>query len=334
VNRVADALSQRPRIFSVLPLQTNLREKILTLQRDDDWYKEVEDFIGQNTMMVPRFEGFTFDDDGLLRFRGRIYVPPNDELRMLILSEAHRAVYMAHPGVTKMRADLKPLFFWKGMKADIVNFVARCLECQQVKAEHRHPAGLLQPHAIPESKWEVISMDFIVGLPLTARRHDSIFVVVDTLTKSAHFIPVRTTYQAPDIARVFISEIVRLHGVPKKIISDRGSVFTGRFWTSFQEALGTQLNFSTAYHPETDGQTERTNQTLEDMLRMYVMDQQKRWEEFIPLVEFAYNNSYQSTIKMAPFEFLYGRPCRTPLSWDRLEDRVLVGPEAIQEMEE
>jgi hypothetical protein len=146
---------------------------------------------------------------------------------MLILSEAHSAVYMAHPGVTKMRADLKPLFLWKGMKADIVNFVARCLECQQVKAEHRHPARLLQPHAIPESKWEVISMDFIVGLPLTARRHDSIFVAVDTLTKSAHFIPVRMTYQETDIARVFISEIVRLHGVPKKIISDRGSVFTG-----------------------------------------------------------------------------------------------------------
>jgi hypothetical protein len=134
---------------------------------------------------------------------------------------------MAHPGVTKMRADLKPLFFWKGMKADIVNYVARCLECQQVKAEHRHLTGLLQPHAIPESKWEVISMDFIVGFPLTARRHDSIFVVVDTLTKSAHFIPVCMTYQAPDIARVFISEIVRLHGVPKRIISDRGSVFTG-----------------------------------------------------------------------------------------------------------
>jgi hypothetical protein len=143
-------LSRRPRIFSVLPLQTNLREKILTLQRDDDWYKEVEDFIRQNTMMVPRYEGFSFDSDGLLRFRGRIYVPPNDELRMLILSEAHRAVYMAHLGVTKMRADLKPLFFWKGMKADIVNFVAICLECQQVKAEHRHPVGLLQPHSIPE----------------------------------------------------------------------------------------------------------------------------------------------------------------------------------------
>jgi hypothetical protein len=128
--------------------------------------------------------------------------------------------------------------------------------------------------------------------------------------------------------------MVRLHGVPKKIISDRGSVFTGRFWTSIQEALGTQLKFSTAYHLETDGQTERMNQTLEDMLRMSVMDQQKHGEESLPLVEFAYNNSYQSTIKMAPFEFLYGRSCQTPLSWDRLEDRVLVGPEVIQEMEE
>jgi hypothetical protein len=139
---------------------------------------------------------------------------------MLILSKAPRAVYVAHPGVTKMRAELKPLFFWKGMKADIVNFVAICLECQQVKDEPRHPTGLLQPHAIPESKWEVISMDFIVGLPLMARRHDLIFVVVDTLMKSAHFIPVCTVYQAPDIARVFASEIVRLHGVPKKFISD------------------------------------------------------------------------------------------------------------------
>jgi hypothetical protein len=113
------------------------------------------------------------------------------------------------------------------MKAEIVNYMARCLECQQVKAKHRHPKGLLQPNAILESKWEVISMDFIVRFPLTTRRHDSIFVVVDTIMKSAHFIPVRTTYQAPDIAIFFISEILRLHGVPKRIISDEGSMFTG-----------------------------------------------------------------------------------------------------------
>jgi len=149
-------------------------------------------------------------------------------------------------------------------------------------------------------------MEFIVGLPLMARRHDPIFVVVDILTKSAIFIPVHMSYQALDIDRVFISEIVRLHGVPKRIISDRGLVFTSRFWTSFQDTLGTQVNFSMTYQLETDGQTERMNQTLEEMLRMYVMDQQKCWEEFFPLVEFSYKNSYQSTIKMVPFDFLYG----------------------------
>jgi hypothetical protein len=123
---VADVLSRRPHIFLVFPLQTNLHERILTIQRDNDRYKEVENFIGKNTMMVPRFEGFTFEKDELLRFKDRIYVPPNDELRSLTLNEAHREIYMAHPVVMKMRVDLKLLFFWKGMKADIVNYVAIC----------------------------------------------------------------------------------------------------------------------------------------------------------------------------------------------------------------
>jgi hypothetical protein len=127
---------------------------------------------------------------------------------------------MAHPGVMKMKKNLKPLFFWKGLKAYIVSYMVRCLEFQQVKVEHRHPTGLLRPHGIPKLKWEVISMDFIIGFPLTARRHDSIFMVVETLTKSAHFILVRMTYQVVDISRVFFSEIVRLHGVPRRIILD------------------------------------------------------------------------------------------------------------------
>ena len=122
-----------------------------------------------------------------------------------------------------MYADTKKLFFWAGMKCDITQFVAKCLECQQVKADHCHPAGLLQPHDIPMSKWETISMDFITGLPLTSQRHNAILVVVDKLTKSAHLIPVRDTYDVADVARVFINEIIRFHGVPKKIISDRDS---------------------------------------------------------------------------------------------------------------
>jgi hypothetical protein len=176
--------------------------------------------------MVPKYEGYSLENDGLLICNGRIYVPPNDKLRGLILNESHRAIYKDHLGVTKMKAYIDPLFFCRGMKVDIVNYVDRYIECQQVNIEHRHLAGLLHPHVIPESKWEVISMEFIIGFPLMARRHDSIFVVVDTLMKRENFILVCTTYQAQEIARVFINKIVRLHGVPRRIISDHGSMFT------------------------------------------------------------------------------------------------------------
>jgi hypothetical protein len=220
------------------------------------------------------------------------------------------------------------------MKHDVVHFIAKCLECQQVKADHHHPVGLLQPNDVPMSKWEVISMDFVVGLPLTYHRHNAILVIVDKLTKSAHFILVRDTYDVTDVACMFVSEVIRLHRIPKKIISYRDSRFTSRFWTGLQSTLGTQLILSTTCHPETDGKTERENQVMEDMLRMYVMDNQTQWEKYLPLVEFAYNNSFHSSIRMPPYEALYGRPCKTSLSWDRLEDQVTVGPELIQEMEE
>jgi hypothetical protein len=156
MNKVEDALSQRPCIFSLIPLQMNLQEKILTIQFDDDWYKEVKETIEQDTMMVPKFEGYILDKDELMRYNNQIYVSPRDKLRSLILSQSHREMYMAHPRVTKIRTYLNTLFFWKGMKVDIVSYASRCLECQQVKGEHRHPIGLLQPHTIPESKWEVI----------------------------------------------------------------------------------------------------------------------------------------------------------------------------------
>jgi transposase InsO family protein len=176
-------------------------------------------------------------------------------------------------------------------------------------------------------------MDFVVGLLLTSHRQNAILVIVDKLTKSAHFILVRDTYDVTDVERVFVSGVICLHGIPKNIISDRESRFTSSFWTSLQSSLGTQLNLIIAYHPETDGKTERVNQVMEDMIRMYVMDNQTQWEKYLPLVEFAYNNNYHSSIEMPPYEALYGRPCRIPLSWDRLEDQVTVGPELIQEME-
>ena len=193
------------------------------------------------------------------------------------------------------------------MKRDVSEFVTKCLVCQSVKAKHQVPSGLLQPIRIPEWKWDRNTMDFVVGLPLTGRRHDSVWVVVDRLTKSAHFLPVRTDYSLDQLAELYIKEIVRLHGILVSIISDRDPRFTSRFLGKFQEALGTRLNFSTAFHPQTDGQSKRVIQILEDMLRSCVIDLEGGWDRHITLVEFVYNNSFQSSIGMAPYEALYGR---------------------------
>ena len=146
------------------------------------------------------------------------------------------------------------------------------MECQLVKVEHQHPDGLLNPLAIVEWKWDTVSIDLIIGLHRTKYQHDSVMVVVDTLKKAAHFIPVKSTFGTTQVADVFLKEVVRLHGIPKMIVSDRDAKFTAAFWKGLFGGMGTKLNFSTAYHPQTDGQTERTNQILEDMLRTYVMD--------------------------------------------------------------
>jgi hypothetical protein len=182
-----------------------------------------------------------------------------------------------------------------------------------VKVEHQRPAGLLQPLKIPEWKWEEIGMDFIVGLPRTQARYDSIWVIVDRLTNVAHFILVKMTYSGAKLAELYVSRIVCLHGVPKKIVSDRGSQLTSKFWEKLHESKDTKLNFSFAYHLQMDGQTKRTNQILEDMLRACALKYGKGWDKSLPYAEFSYNNSYQASIQMAPYEALYGRQCRNPL---------------------
>ena len=220
------------------------------------------------------------------------------------------------------------------MKRDISEFVTKCLFFQRVKAENQVHSGLLQPIRILEWKWDRIIMDFVVGLPLTRRKHDSIWVVVDRLSKSAHLLPVRTEYSLDKLADLYIKEIVRLHEIPISIISDRDLRFTSRFWGKLQESLGTRLNFSTTFHPQTDGQSERVIQILEDMLRSYVIDYEGSWDRYIPLVEFVYNTSFQSSIGMTPYEALYGRKCRTPLCWLKLSEKKVIGSDLIQETEE
>jgi hypothetical protein len=211
-------------------------------------------------------------------------------------------------------------FWWAKMKIEIARYVARCDTCECFKAIHMMTAGPLQSLPIPTWKWEDISMDFIVELPRTTKGYDSIWVIIDRLTKIAHFLPVKTDHPITVYAQLYIARILSLHGVPKTI--------------ALHKSLGTKLLRSSAYHPQTSGQTERVNQILEDMLRACVLEFPQKWDECLPLVEFSYNNSYQESIKMAPFEALYGRRCRTPLNWSEPGKRHFFRPDMVNEIEE
>ncbi|GJT25733.1 putative reverse transcriptase domain-containing protein [Tanacetum coccineum] len=220
------------------------------------------------------------------------------------------------------------------MKANIATYVSKCLTCTKVKAEHQKPSGLLVQPKILEWKRKKITMDFVTKLPETANGYDTIWVIVDRLTKSAHFLPMRENDLMEKLIKLYMKEVVTRHGVPVSIISDRDGRFTSLFWQALHKALGTRLDMSTAYHLETDGQSERTIQTLEDMLRTCVLDFGKNWDRHLPLVEFSYNNSYHTSIKAAPFKALYGRKCRSPVCWAEVGDAQLTGPAIIHETTE
>ncbi|GKB57806.1 putative reverse transcriptase domain-containing protein [Tanacetum coccineum] len=213
--------------------------------------------------------------------------------------QMERKLWTVYGFPDKMYHDLRDMYWWPGMKRDIATYVSKCLTCSKVKAEHQRPSGLLQQPEIPEWKWDKITMDFITKLPKTKSGHDTIWIV----------------------AR---------HGVPVSIISDRDGRFTSRCWQTVQKALGTRLDMSTTYHPQTDGQSERTIQTLEDMLRACVIDFGGNWDVHLPLAEFSYNNSYHSSIRCAPFEALYGKKCRSPVLWAEFGESSLIGPELFE----
>ncbi|KAK8931451.1 hypothetical protein KSP39_PZI016502 [Platanthera zijinensis] len=345
-NVVADALSRRGSCFYLLTQQEELvreleRLDIVVVPRGSfgsawlSWMEiscDIRDRIRTAIPLDPKMaeiwisvqsgqkERFSIQDE-LLFHDGRVCIPDVSHLREDILFEAHNSRYSIHPGSSKMYADLKKTVWWPGLKSDVADYVGKCETCKLVKAECQRPGGKLQPLPIPEWTFEDISMDFIHGLPRSQSGNDSLWVIVDRLSKVAHFIPLRKTDQGPKLAQLYIDEIVRLHGVPKTIVSDRDGRFTSREWRHVQERLGTRLHFSTAFHPQTDGQTERTNRTLEDLLRMCILDFGGKWEKYVTLVEFSYNNSFQASIGMAPFEALYGRRCRTPLCWAESEER-------------
>ncbi|GJY73912.1 reverse transcriptase domain-containing protein [Tanacetum coccineum] len=227
--------------------------------------------------------------------------------------------------------DLRTVIMHESYK--YITLFYRCLTCAKVKAEHQRPSGLLVQPEIPQWKWDNITMDFVMKLPKSSQGYDTIWVIVDRLTKSAIFMPMRETDPMDKLARMYLKEVVTKHGIPVSIICDRDPRFASNFWRSLQKALGTSLDMSTAYHPQT-GQSKRTIQTLEDMLRACVIDFGNGWVKHLPLVEFSYNNSYHASIKAAPFEALYGRKCRSPVCWAEVGQVQLTGPELVQETTE
>jgi hypothetical protein len=221
-----------------IAVEPTLQDSIIMAQLHDEGVKIIKQQLAQGE---EKYKYFQVDHKEILWYKGRIVVPKDHQLRKKILDEAHLSTFSMHPGSTKMYQDLRQNFWWTRMKREIARYASECDICQRVKASHLKIASVLQPLPIPSWKWEDISMDFIVGLPNTSQRHDSICIIVDRLTKTAHFQPVHTTYYAKKYAEIYLDQIVRLHGVPKMIISDRGAQFIAHFWEQLQHSLGTKL---------------------------------------------------------------------------------------------
>nr|GEW54301.1 putative reverse transcriptase domain-containing protein [Tanacetum cinerariifolium] len=281
----------------------NLPKQILNAQSKA---RKEENFINEDLQgMINKLEPRA---DGTLCLNNQSWIQCFGDLR-------------AHPGSDKMYQDLKKLYWWPNIKAEIATYVSKYLTCAKVEIEYQKPSGLLVQPEIPQWKWENITMDVVTKFPKTTAGQDTIWVIVDRLTKSAYFLLMIEDDTLEKLTRQYLKEVVSKHEVPVSIISDRDGKFTLHFQKSLNKALGTRLDTSTTYHPETDGQSERTIQTLEDMLRACVLNFRKGWDKHLPLVEFSYNNSYHTNIKDVLFEELYGRKCRSPICWAEVGDK-------------
>jgi len=244
-------------------------------------------------------------DNGIIRYKNKLWIAQNSALQTKIIAAFHSSAIGGHSGTTATYQRLKTHFAWKGMKMAVEDFVKQCSVCQQAKHTNHSPPGLLQPLPIPEGVWMDISMDFIEGLP-KSNGYSVIMVVVDRLTKFAHFVAVKHPYTASTIAQLFMDNIVKLHGLPNSIVSDRDTIFVSVFWKELFKLYRVNLQLSTAYHPQSDGQTERVNQCLELYLRCAVQDSPKTWHSWLSLAQLWYNSTYHSSLGCSPFKALYG----------------------------
>src|ERR1700742_267889 len=290
----------------------SLRTKILEALREDE--------LAKSHYEQPELP-WSKSNSGLLLYEGRVYVPDSNELRLRILCDKHDHPTAGHQGSRKTFELVRREYHWPHMRKFVSEYCHTCDACPRAKPSRHKPYGLLKQLPIPERPWESISLDFIVELPsskseLDSRTYDAILVIVDRLTKMSLFIPTVGTLDAQGLARLYLLHVFSKHGIPTDIVSDRGSLFTSNFITSLAQLLGMKLNFSTAYHPESDGQTERMNQSLEGYLQLYCNYQQDDWPDLLPIAEFAYNNAPHSATQVSPFFTNYGYNPHATLSLD------------------
>ena len=248
-------------------------------------------------------KGF-IEKDGLLYYNDLLYIP--QKLRLSILTSRHDSITAGHFGTRKTLDLIARDYWWPHMHVEIKHYVETCDTCQRTKSSRKKYSGTLQPLPTPSERWEVVTMDFITDLPV-CQGYDSICTIVDKFTKMAHFWPCQKSISSNDTALLYIDKVWRLHGFPKRIISDRGAQFMSDFWKIFLGKLGAERVMSTAYHPETDGQSERVNGVINQYLRVYTSYLQDDWVELLATAEFSYNNSWQASIKTTPFIANFGR---------------------------
>jgi len=306
--------------------QSDLTTQIKEAYASDEDAQEIIEALNNDPTSHPDYNL----DDGLLFFEGKIVVPDHEDIHRQILTHCHDDPAAGHGGIAKTYELVSRSYHWSRMRQFVKKFVLTCDVCQRNKAATHKPYGLLQPLPVPELPWSSLSMDFIVQLP-ESNGYTSILVVVDRLTKMARFIPTTANVDSDGTLMLFLTRVVGIHGIPDNIVSDRGSVFTSRFTRTVMKALGIKQNLSTAFHPQTDGQTERTNGILEQFLRCYTNYQQDDWSDYLYWAELSYNNALQSTTNQTPFYALHGYHARfninvprvaasNPLAKDRLEE--------------
>ncbi|KAJ9511277.1 hypothetical protein QJQ45_017126, partial [Haematococcus lacustris] len=258
--------------------------------------------------------GMYQDTDGLWRISGKdlVVVPNVPELREHILHEMHDAAYAGHVGMTKTLERVTRVFWWNTVRADVRDYVGTCDACQRDKSSNPKPGGLLRPLTVPGYRWEHVSMDLVTKLPAGTHGYDAICVIVDRLSKMVHFVPCKESMNAMTFARLFVNNVFKLHGLPAEVLTDRGAHFNNKFWHAVKKLLGMKTNMSTAYRPQSDGQTERYNRVLEEMLRHYISPTQADWPDHLALAEFAVNNSWQESIHSTPFFLNTGQSPVTP----------------------